>query len=113
MNQITIYSTCQGNGIKHYIKDYFSNYKINVIFNYQLVRDKNMNDLNNFRSLLKNTDIFIYQEMPKKDTIDYIDFSFLDEGFPECNSDDYESMYESHKVLYEKLCDSFNKKGTS
>ena len=54
-----------------------------------------------------------YQEMPKKDTIDYIDFSFLDEGFPECNSDDYESMYESHKALYEKLCDSFSKRGTS
>jgi hypothetical protein len=66
-NQITIYATCQGDGIKHYIEKYLSNIKYNVIRNYQLVaKGENANDLNIFRHLLKKTDIFIYQEMPKK-----------------------------------------------
>jgi hypothetical protein len=65
VNQITIYATCQGDGINHYIENYLSNFdniRYNVIKNYQLIsKGENANDLNIFRHLLKKTDIFIYQ----------------------------------------------------
>ena len=65
MNNIVIYATCQGDGIKNYIKYYFPKSNINVIRNYQLVLS-NGNKLQDFRNLLQKTNIFIYQEMPRK-----------------------------------------------
>ena len=66
MKQITIYSTCQGESICNYLKLYFPNDNFNVIRNYQIVLNKNIEDIINFRNLLKNTSIFIYQHMPIK-----------------------------------------------
>lgn len=63
---ITIYSTCQGEGIKHYLRYYIKSDSIVVVRNYQLVFNKNPNELDNFRRLLRDTTIFIYQEMPTK-----------------------------------------------
>ena len=40
------------------------------------------------------------KELKKKDTIDYIQFDFLDEEYPECEPGTYEAMYEQHKALY-------------
>jgi len=59
---ITIYATCQGLGLKHYLGYYYNFNKITVLHNYMIV--KNSEPLN--LKLLKNTDIFIYQEMPRK-----------------------------------------------
>jgi len=50
----------------------------------------------------------VYEEMPKKDKIDYMDFSFLDKGFPSCDSDDYEKLYVTYKHMYEELLTNFN-----
>ena len=61
---ITLYSTCQGDGIRSYLKYYFKkpHHEINIIHNYKLVLNKeNIN-----YDLLKKTNIFIYQEMPPK-----------------------------------------------
>lgn len=59
---VTIYSTCQGEGIKHYLGYYFNIQNIIVIHNYSMVKNKEIININ----LLKNTDIFIYQDMPSK-----------------------------------------------
>ena len=66
MKQITIYSTCQGDGICHYLKLYFPNDNFNIIRNYQLILNKQSQEINNFRNLLQNTSIFIYQHMQAK-----------------------------------------------
>ena len=66
MKQITIYSTCQGDGIHHYLKRYFPQDNFSIIRNYQLILNENIQEIDNFRNLLTNTSIFIYQEMPKK-----------------------------------------------
>jgi len=66
MKHITIYSTCQGEGIRHYLQRYFPNDIISVIRNYQLVLYRYEHEINNFRQLLQTTNIFIYQEMPVK-----------------------------------------------
>lgn len=59
---ITIYSTCQGEGIKYYLRYYFNYNRITVLHNYNIIKNKENININ----LLKNTDIFIYQEMGKK-----------------------------------------------
>lgn len=66
MLQITLYSTCQGTLISQYLKKYFINDNFNVIKNYQLVLYKKDDEIANFRNILQNTNIFIFQEMPKK-----------------------------------------------
>ena len=38
---ITIYSTCKGIGLHYYLSYYFDYDKINMIHNYNLIRDKN------------------------------------------------------------------------
>tara|TARA_A100001515_G_scaffold51060_2_gene40247 strand:+ start:13793 stop:14569 length:777 start_codon:yes stop_codon:yes gene_type:complete len=43
------------------------------------------------------------QTLGKKETIDYMDFNFLDEGYPSCDPQQHESMYEQHKALYDRL----------
>jgi hypothetical protein len=61
--QITIYSTCQGDGLVHYLKQLLLNdYKFEVIQNYQLIANKQQIPV----KLLNSTDIFIYQEMGSK-----------------------------------------------
>ena len=74
---ITIYSTCQGIAIMYYLKKYyFPKYEFNIIHNYQIVLHKS--DISAFRELLKNTSIFIYQEMPAKWDIYSTDLSVND-----------------------------------
>ena len=61
-NNITIYATCQGEGIKYYLKYYIPQSNINVIHNYTHIYTNN--DIN--YNILKNTDLFIYQHLDKK-----------------------------------------------
>jgi len=61
--QVTIYSTCQGDGLVHYLKQLLPNgYTFYVIRNYQIVAHAGEIPIN----LLNNTNIFIYQEMGNK-----------------------------------------------
>lgn len=66
VKQITIYSTCQGEGISHYLKHYFPEDNFNVIRNYNIVLSNQPNEIESFINLLTNTNIFIYQQMPMK-----------------------------------------------
>jgi hypothetical protein len=76
--QITIYSTCQGDGLVHYLKLVVpSNYNFTVIRNYQLILNNDCIPIN----ILNNTDVFIYQEMGSKwgiySTCDSVDNNIL------------------------------------
>jgi len=60
--QVTLYSTCQGDGLVHYLKQMVpSDWCFTVIKNYQLVLNNGHIPIN----ILNNTDLFIYQEMGK------------------------------------------------
>jgi hypothetical protein len=67
---ITIYSTCQGHGIMHYLQKFLNyncknnNYRFNIIHNCYLIENPILKD--NIIEELKKTDIFIYQKMNKK-----------------------------------------------
>jgi hypothetical protein len=78
MKQITCYSTCQGGGIYHYLNPYFPEDNFTLICNYHLVRDKKLNEYEDFKNILSYTNIFIYQEMPKKWGIYSTDISVED-----------------------------------
>ena len=43
---VTIYSTCQGEGIKHYLGYYFNIQNIIVIHNYSMVKNKEIININ-------------------------------------------------------------------
>jgi hypothetical protein len=66
VKEITIYSTCQCHGISYYLKYYLPEANFNMIKNYSLVLSNQYTELENFRNILSNTNIFIYQEMPMK-----------------------------------------------
>ena len=46
---------------------------------------------------------YMYEELGEKNTIDYLDFNFLDQGYPVCDKKEYDELYLQHKGLYEEL----------
>ena len=50
---------------------------------------------------------FMHEELGEKNTIDYIDFNFLDAGFAPCDENEYDEMYDRYKKLYCELRKKF------
>lgn len=50
---------------------------------------------------------FMFEELEEKKTIDYMDFNFLDAGYPIYDEGKHEETYSKYKLVYDELTKSF------